>query len=370
MSKIYPKTKAIIDRLATFDPANPKKDKAAIEEAFKLHLEKANIPLRPFICFDSPNRAYEYFEIELNEYKELLQGLRYLHIYHKMEELYFQYKRRHITEIMQFEASIRESQAYLEWHKARLDCWDYCQDTLNVELIRRSQSLTYFSQSDFNYAVRAHSANCISDLLSALAYSNGYEANMNYITEGIAKIYDPMIKAFENGLFIYWITPNYVVYVLRPSMHIANGRLHNIKGPALYWPDQKYYFWHGIQMEEWHIETPERLLVDYINNERNQEMRRSLVEIYGIDRFLKDAGAVLVHKDECGALYNTLVGDEVWRIVQVENGTIEPDGTRRIYTLDVTCAEEELGWPITTARAAVAATYGLRPEEYSPQIRT
>jgi hypothetical protein len=116
----------------------------------------------------------------------------------------------------------------------------------------------------------------------------------------------------------------------------------------------------------WVIEEPERLTVGVVDRETNQEVRRCMIEIIGLDRHLLEAGAGLVAEDDCGRLWRRATR----LLVEAVNGTVEPDGSRRRYLPDVTGAADEMDYPINTARAAVAATYGLRPDHYEVAIRT
>ena len=102
------------------------------------------------------------------------------------------------------------------------------------------------------------------------------------------------------------------------------------------------------------------LTVEQIQAEENAEVRRVMLEHFGYDRYLRDSGAAQVHRDECGVLWRVdLPGDEPLVMVEVVNSTPEPDGTSRTYFLRVP--------PRTpTAREAVAWTFGLDAEEYSP----
>ena len=75
-------------------------------------------------------------------------------------------------------------------------------------------------------------------------------------------------------------------------------------------------------------------------------------------------GAKLIHTDETGALYRKdLTEDEPLVVVHVVNSTPEPDGEAKKYMLRVPPT-------ITKAREAVAWTFGLKPNEYRPEIET
>jgi hypothetical protein len=89
-----------------------------------------------------------------------------------------------------------------------------------------------------------------------------------------------------------------------------------------------------------------------------------MIERYGLDDFLRDSAARKIQEDECGTLYRKeMQGDEPMVVVKVTNSTPEPDGTFRIYFLRVPPN-------IRTARGAVAWTFGMREDDYTPIVET
>lgn len=150
------------------------------------------------------------------------------------------------------------------------------------------------------------------------------------------------------------------------ALHLdERGRLHDGDGPALVYSDGfALYRWRGVTIAEDFTRTLAALTPAVIRGERNAELRRIMLEHYGHDRYIVDSGARPVHEDEAGRLWRVnLRGDEPVAMVEVVNSTAEPDGTFRTYWLRVP--------PDTrTARAAVAWTFGLTEEEYSPQVQT
>lgn len=199
--------------------------------------------------------------------------------------------------------------------------------------------------------------------------------------EHIGVVYEPKVKehfeAYKNyTLTCGWLYPyEHVAFVSdRPELirFDEQRRLHRPDGPAIRFRDgYSIYAWHGVRVPAWVIDTPEKITVKAIQEQSNQEIARCMREIMGHERFLKELRPKILHKDECGVLMESECNGETWLIVEVEDGTVKPDGTRRKYYLDVTCAEEHVGYPIKTARAAVAATYGFSdPKDYKPTLRT
>ncbi len=206
-----------------------------------------------------------------------------------------------------------------------------------------------------------------------------------------------------------------------------NMRLHNSNGPALEFLDgtRKVYRWHGIHVPDEIIEEQHAITVAQIEQMLNVEVRRVMIELYGRSRYLADCGAAEIHRDEFGILYrkehsrddftipnsgendnndssdpdfeqeddddfsnadfddddsgdsefeqeddddfsDSSSGEEDHRpknlplvFVKVLNATREKDGRQKEFFLRVPPY-------ITTAREAVAWSFGLTPEEYKP----
>lgn len=156
------------------------------------------------------------------------------------------------------------------------------------------------------------------------------------------------------------------VYVRPTDIHFDQaGRLHNPRGPAIVFSDgSKNYYWRGLQVTEQIILYPHTLKVSHIENCPNAEVRRVMIERFGFDNFIRESGARKVQEDDCGILYRkTLPGDEPLVAVKVVNSTPEPDGSFKTYILRVPPT-------ITTARAAVAWSFGMQHNQYKPKVET
>jgi hypothetical protein len=175
----------------------------------------------------------------------------------------------------------------------------------------------------------------------------------------------PMADAFAAGLFLFWVTANEVVCIARPAVWVADGRVHREDGPAIEWPTgESYWLWRGAPVPPWLIEQPQRITAALIRGEFNQEVRRCMLERFGVERYIRESGARLLSEDDCGKLWRVDLGDaSPHTMVEVENGTVEPDGTRRRYFLRVPSK-------IRSSREAVAWTYGLTMAQYEVAVRT
>jgi hypothetical protein len=144
------------------------------------------------------------------------------------------------------------------------------------------------------------------------------------------------------------------------------GRFHRTDGPAIaYNGEFKIYCWHNTRMQRDVLEGP----VDQhrIMKENNSEVKRVLLERYGIEEYIRDTGAIPMHEDETGVLYcisgYSQAPGSIIMLVAVTNSTPEIDGTYKRYFLRV--PPETL-----TAREGVAWTFHLEESEYEPMVET
>jgi hypothetical protein len=106
---------------------------------------------------------------------------------------------------------------------------------------------------------------------------------------------------------------------------------------------------------------PETITATEIHAEKNQELRRAMMERMGWSRYLAESGARKIASDDTGELLEVDGlgdGDAVARFVHVRCPS-----TSREYTLRVPPQTE-------TARAGVAWTFGVDPEKYLPSQET
>lgn len=165
----------------------------------------------------------------------------------------------------------------------------------------------------------------------------------------------------------WWPYANVAILTDRPDeLHRDNvGRLHAAETPALHYSDGfALHAWRGMPIPSDLVDRLANLTHAQIAGERNAELRRVMLEHFGYERYLREAGARRLSSDACGVLWQlTFADDEPLTMVEVINSTPEPDGTSRVYWLRVP--------PTTrTARAGVAWTFGLTEEEYHPLVQT
>lgn len=165
----------------------------------------------------------------------------------------------------------------------------------------------------------------------------------------------------------WWIPyDNIAVVSDRPNeLHLDNeGRLHNHSGVAISFRDGWcFYASHGMDIPSWIIEHPEQITADKINSESNVEVRRVMLEVYGIDKYFNDdANCQLIDADQdFGYLYmRSQEDDEDIYMLKLLNSTPEEDGTRKTYIIRVPPT-------MKTARQANAWSYGFdNPNDYNP----
>jgi hypothetical protein len=129
----------------------------------------------------------------------------------------------------------------------------------------------------------------------------------------------------------------------------GSHRLHCADGPAVGFSDGwGVYSIHGVQIpfKQRHIvEQPNKITVAEIEDERNSEIRRVMIDRYGAARYVSDSGAVVVETTpddhpmiglrSAKLLRKNVPDDEPIIYVDLLNSTPEPDGTVKRYMLRV-----------------------------------
>jgi len=156
-----------------------------------------------------------------------------------------------------------------------------------------------------------------------------------------------------------------VLFVERPVRLCLDpqDRLHSADGMALAYPDGAgLYAWHGVTVPKDVILRPDDLAPFDILHEPNVEVRRIMIERFGLDRLLSQTRSQCLDVDQDGrrALYRLrLAHDEP--VVAVK---VRCPSTNQVYFLRVPPA-------IRTCRDAVAWTFGFeKREDYQPLVET
>jgi hypothetical protein len=162
----------------------------------------------------------------------------------------------------------------------------------------------------------------------------------------------------------WWPFQNVCVMCERPrTLKIQDYRLHCDDGPAVDYVDgYELYFLRDVPVTR-------RVALGLFNakeidEQDNAELRRVMIDRFGLDKYLLATKAQQVHQDKYGILYKKeLPDDETLVVVRVKNSTPEPDGTFKDYFLRVPPQMQR-------AREAIAWTFGLEEEEYRPMKET
>ncbi len=159
-----------------------------------------------------------------------------------------------------------------------------------------------------------------------------------------------------------------VCFVCRhPKTLVTNdsGQPHSSFGAAATWSDGfDIHCWRGISVDPDLIKRVHEIRLHEILAEKNIETRRILLDMFGQDRFIQNSGATVINKDKCGTLYQyDFEADEPLLMVKVRNSTREIDGSYKDYFLRVPPN-------MTTAKEAVAWTFGLSESEYQPEFES
>jgi hypothetical protein len=172
----------------------------------------------------------------------------------------------------------------------------------------------------------------------------------------------------------YWTLDDVCFASERPSQIHRDqaGRLHCDSAPAIAYSGTGWglYSWHGYTLpatHSWIIADKARLTPALIEAESNAELRRIMLEVYGFDRYFSERKARVVAEDTDGnghprRLMIAKVNGDAIRVVEVLNGSLEPDGTRRKFVLGA--------MPGNTPHEAIANSYGISPRHYREAVRT
>lgn len=190
----------------------------------------------------------------------------------------------------------------------------------------------------------------------------------------VSRLHGLMEVAKSSGW--WWPLSDAAVLTDRPDrLHRdEQGRLHNETGPAIRYRDGfAVYAVHGVRVPAKVVEAPETLTAAEITAERNAEVRRVMVNRFGFDRYIREAGAKKVATDDWGTLWKMRQpGDEDILAVEVLNSTPEPDGTYKTYFIRThpECAPFGLGGVIgerqpLTPLNGIAASFGMTGAEYA-----
>ena len=285
-----PEVQDIIDRLSKLDKKNPVYNKDIIAQCFREHMEKLNLPMLPIKYFDNCRDGYKY----------TIKAARSAAAWSAAWSA--------AARSAAWSAARSAAESAAAWSAARSAAWSAARSA---------------AWSAARSAARSAAWSAAGSAAGSAAWSAAW---LNCNRKDAIKcggIWLPFLKASEAGLWLYWVTEKEIVCVLSPSLNIVNNKLHNSNGPAVSWPNgENYYFWKGFQCKEEYFTKP--ITIKIIDSEPNAEIRRCLVEKYGLANYIKDSKIKIFHKDDFGELYiKKQREDEDIYIVKVINSTPE-----------------------------------------------
>ncbi len=215
-----------------------------------------------------------------------------------------------------------------------------------------------------------------------LCFYKFFREEMNYIDDT-----DEIMGLFEIAQSCGWwwpyrlvddsgTTATFVFAAERHSVlkHNQEDRLHCEDGPAMFFAGDGSGVWaiNGVFLPRYIVEEPETITVKQIQKEENAEVRRVMLERFGPDRYIQEAGAQEIGRDDFGILYRIEIpDDEPLVMVKVINSTAEPrpdkDGNMvfKDYWLRVpdtfTVPQEAIAWTFEKENT---------PEGYNPVLET
>lgn len=177
------------------------------------------------------------------------------------------------------------------------------------------------------------------------------------------------------------MTPDFCMISDRPEVLLRDeqNRPHCDDGPFCRWRDGfSLYAIHGVRVPEWLVMQPTKLTVERIHAEENEEVRRVMIERYGVARYVRDAQFEVVDADvDPLGQPRRLLRRDTTLVVELVNSTVDADGTRRVYHIPVEpelrplLPDGQLGRPQKmTVLNAVASTFGMSGAEYSLEVET
>ncbi len=188
----------------------------------------------------------------------------------------------------------------------------------------------------------------------------------------------------------WWPFENAVILTERPISLLRDERfrLHNPSGPAIAYPDGfEVHVWHGTRIPAFIVEHPEQITVAVIEDEKNAEVRRAMMEKYGYERYMSDCGANVVEEfpvdypavglRTARLLFKPIRDDEPICYVDMLNSTPELDGSTKRYMIrvdpnayDGKASKSLLAGMASTWRSHDGSLLFKRPQDYQPHLET
>jgi hypothetical protein len=366
MSTIDANTKNIIERVARSNFNAPPTDRRAVELAFQRHFQALGLAMRPIRWLEGASKFLVVSpEARRQDQRSDFDWVVAVSAVGKTGRRASLAALRSADDYVEQIVAWKDRQLAAQVAVWRLDAPERAACDAAWTGARRAIAAEQTSANVGSHNMRPFVHHAINGVAEAAAWVNTLPLVDNAEVQRLTRTWLPMVDAWEAGLLLYTVSSQEIICVPRPVLSIVDNRLHREGGCAVAWLDgERYWFWRGVEVTRSTIETPEGLTLADIRGEANQECRRIMIQRMGMERFLRATRGTIIQTDECGKLWHCHVdNNDTYAIVEVKNGTPEPDGSCRRYFLRVPPAAR-------TPRDAIAWTYGLTAAQYDVVVRT
>ncbi len=156
----------------------------------------------------------------------------------------------------------------------------------------------------------------------------------------------PLFEAYLVGAWILYWTEDTLFWIAKPTVHTetvnGNRRLHNESYAALESDVENLYFWHGVLVPAFVVVRPDWITVEHIDTERNAEVRRVMLERFGLDKYLL-TGTVIDSQEEYKLVEKPMADAGTMRALVMKCPTTQAPYVHPVHP-DVSTVEEALAW--------------------------
>ena len=177
----------------------------------------------------------------------------------------------------------------------------------------------------------------------------------------------------------FWLYPfDGICFVCDRPTYIGQDdrhRLHSDERAAIEFSDGwKMYYWHGVQIPERAVTDIGSYTAKEILAEKNTEVRRALMSLYGYERILPEVDAKLIdsHPDPTiGELYEFFIGDQKHHVAMVQDGTpMYKEKGKKVYRKYAIPTRTSLNDIVSSLKDTYPLYRGLTNDQYLSIPRT
>lgn len=177
------------------------------------------------------------------------------------------------------------------------------------------------------------------------------------------------LKIVEDGIWDCIVLYDIAIACRRPYKVRLDDqqRLHSLESPALEWADgHRLYFVSGVHMPAKYFTDPSTLTSKEVFDQSNVEVRKGLIQIMGVEKFIASAGGTVIDEDVDSSGMPR-------RLIRMNTKTSNGDN---FTVVEVECPSKHdkhyLFVPpnMLTCAKAIAWTFDVEDEYYAPLIET